>query len=138
MQLLPTLTITNAISPALVSPVLALNAAPRNLVCQANFVYGSGGTTADAYLQTSLDGGATWTDIANFHFTTSTARKIINLNAQTAVTSQVTPTDGSMTANTAQDGVLGPLFRVKYQSTGTYAGGTTLRLDISCDEVQGA
>ena len=38
---------------------------------QANFTYGSGGTTAAVWVQTSLDGGTTWVDIANFAFTTS-------------------------------------------------------------------
>ena len=136
MNLLPATTITTAISPAQVSSVIKLNGAPRNLTAQFNFTYGSGGTTADAYLQTSLDGGLTWTDIANFHVTTSSARKIINLNSQTAETTQITPTDGSMTSNTAQDGVLGPQLRVKYQSTGTYAGGTTLQIDIAADQLQ--
>lgn len=135
MNLLPATTITAAISPAVTTAALKLNAAPRNLTCQFNFTYGSGGTTADAYLQTSIDGGATWIDIANFHVTTASARKVVNLNAQTANTTQVTPTDGSMTANTAQDGVLGSQFRVKYQSSGTYAGGTILQIDIATDQL---
>lgn len=133
MIILPTTPIAAAISSAVVSGTLQLSAAPRNLTVQANFIYGSGGTTVDAYLQTSLDGGTTWTDIANFHFTTASARKIINLNSQTPETTQITPTDGSMTANTAQDGILGLMFRVKYQSSGTYAGTTTLRIDVAND-----
>jgi hypothetical protein len=136
MNILPAMAITAAISPALVSSAVKLNGAPRSLTVQANFIYGSGGTTVDAYLQTTLDGGATWCDIANFHFTTSSARKIFNLNSQTPETTQVTPTDGSMTANTAQDGVLGSQFRVKYQSSGTYGGTTTLQVDIAGDQIQ--
>ncbi len=135
MNILPATTITAAITPAALSSLVTLNAAPRNLAAQATFTYGSGGTSVDAYLQTSLDGGAIWTDIANFRFTTATARKIVNLNGQTPATAQVTPTDGAMAANTAQDGVLGPLFRIKYQSSGTYAGGTTLRIDVTTDQV---
>lgn len=135
MNILPPATITAAITTALLSSLLQLNAAPRNLTAQATFTYGSGGTTVDAYLQTSLDGGLTWADIANFHFTTASATKIINLNAQTPETTQITPTDGSITANTAQDGVLGPLFRVKYKSSGTYGGTTVLRVDVTTDQV---
>jgi hypothetical protein len=45
--------------------------APENVTVQCNFVYGSGGTSADAWLQTSLDGGTTCTDIAECGFTTS-------------------------------------------------------------------
>lgn len=129
--LLPPTTITSAISTPAVSGPMILNGAPRNLTAQATFAYGSGGTSVDAYLQVTLDNGATWTDVANFHFTTASARKVINLSAATPVTTQVTPTDGSMTSNTAQDGVLGPQFRVKYQSSGTYAGGTTVRVDVT-------
>jgi hypothetical protein len=48
----------------------------------------------------------------------------------TPVTTQYTPTDGALAANTAKDGVLGTQYRVKYSSTGTYAGNTTLNVDI--------
>lgn len=135
MQLLSTTTIAGAQSIAVAAGPVKLNAAPRNLTIQANFAYGSGGTSVDAYVQTSLDNGATWTDIAEFHFTTAAARKIVNLNAQTPQTTQVTPTDGAMSDNTAQDGVLGPLFQVKLASTGTYAGATSLRIDINGDQI---
>ncbi len=125
--------ITTAIS-ATSGGAAKLAAAPRNLAVQGNFTYGSGGTTADAYLQTSLDGGTTWIDIAQFHFTTASARFVYNLNGQTAVTAEYTALDGSLAANTSKDGILGPQFRVKYSSTGTYAGGTTLSVDISTDQ----
>ena len=134
MNLLNAIPITAAISTPLVTNSFQLPAVPRNLTAQANFVYGSGGTSVDAYLQTSLDAGKTWADIANFHFTTSSARPLINLSSVTPKTTQVTPTDGSLTANTAVDGILGALFRVKYQSSGTYAGATTLSLDVSTDQ----
>ena len=98
---------------------------PVSLTLQANFTYGSGGTSADAYVQTSLDGGSTWTDIAEFGFTTSSARKAFNLT-NAAVTSVATPGDGALTANTCVNGFLGSLYRVKYVTVGTYAGGTTL------------
>lgn len=122
-------TITAAQAAAEQGSRLRLNGTPRNLTLQANFVYGSGGTTVDAYVQSSLDGGATWTDIANFHFTTSSARRLFNLSALTPVTSQATPTDGALAANTAVDGLLAPLLRVKTVTTGTYAGGTQLLID---------
>lgn len=120
-----------------VSGQAIFNAPPRNLTIQANFAYGSGGTTADAYVQTSIDGGITWIDIAQFHFTTAAARFVFNLNSQTPVTTEYTPTDGTLTANTAADGILGRRFRVKYKSTGTYAGATSLSIDIVCDQAAG-
>lgn len=135
MQLLPPLTLTTALTAYVPTSQVALNAQPRNLTIQAALTYVSGGTTTDVYVQTTLDGGVTWTDIANFHFTTSSARKIVNLTARTPVTSQVTPGDGAMSSNTAQDGVLGPLFRTKVTTTGTYSGGTSLRVDVHSDQI---
>ena len=137
MQLLPPVTIANAIATPAVGEVVSSGFAPRNLTLQATFTYGSGGTTTDAYVQTTLDGGLTWMDIANFHFTTSSATAVINLSAATPQTSQKTPSDGALASNTAVDGVLGPRFRVKYKSSGTYAGGTTLRIDAQGVDISG-
>lgn len=88
---------------------------------QAVFTYGSGGTSIDAYVQSSLDGGSTWFDVANFHFTTSNATAGFNLQSDTSVTSQATLTNGAMSANTCQDGLLGIGLQVFWQSVGTYA-----------------
>ncbi len=117
-----------------VTPVFKLNASPRNLTVQFNFSYGSGGTSFDAWPQVSLDTGNTWADVANFHATTASLRKAINLNAQTPQTTQIALTDGTMAANTAQDGLLSAWIRVKYQSSGTYAG-TAVSVDIQSDQI---
>ena len=103
---------------------------PENAVIQAAFVYGSGGTTLKAWVQTSLDFGVTWIDIYCFSVTQTSLVNVVNLSAQTAVTTSYVPLDGTLTANTSKDGILGPMFRVKTTSTGTYAGSTTLRIDI--------
>lgn len=130
MAMLLNLPITTAISATRSAPLQVQGEmGVESITLQANFTWGSGGTTADAYVQTSLDDGVTWCDIANFHFTTASLRKFFNLSALTAVTTQGTPSDGSLTANTAVDGVLGTQYAVKYVTTGTYAGGTTLRID---------
>lgn len=105
-------------------------ALPVTMAIQCKLTYGSGGTTAVVWVQTSLDGGATWVDVANCSFTTSTARFLYNLSGLTPVTTQYTPTDGTLTANTSHDGILGSLWRTKYTSTGTYGGSTTLAVDI--------
>ena len=112
---------------------LLLTDAPRSLCVQANFTYGSGGTTLNAYLQTSLDGGVTWIDIAQFSFATASARFVYNLSSLTPVTTEYTPTDGTLSSNTAKDGILGPLFQVKLASTGTYAG-SNLRIDVVAND----
>ena len=88
---------------------------------------GVGGRTPDPVLQ----GQPEQVDVAAFGFTTSTAKKVVNLSALTPVTTLYTPTDGALTPNTVKDGVIGPLWRVKYTTAGTYAGGTRLRVDAS-------
>ena len=134
-MILANLVFTTAVTALVTSPVQLSNDHPESLLLQGNFTYGSGGTTISAWVQTSVDGGATWTDIANFSFTTSSARFLYNLSGLTPVTTEYTATDGSLTANTAKDGIIGPLLRVKYTSTGTYAGSTTLRIDATTRSV---
>ncbi len=91
------------------------------------FAYGSSGTTADAYLQTSIDGGTSWIDVANFHVTTANLNKVVNLSALTPVAS-FAPTDGSIASDQVKDGVCGRHWRVKLKSTGTYAGSSTMKV----------
>lgn len=91
---------------------------------QAKFAYGSGGTSAKAYVQTTLDNGLTWVDIASFAFTTSSATKIVNLSGLTPKTTAVTPSDGALSDDTCVDGVLGDAFRVKITSVGVYVNST--------------
>jgi len=64
------------------------------------------------------DGGTTWIDVAQCHFTTSSLRELYNLSALTAVTSAYTANDGTLTASTSKDGLLGSKVRVKYPTTG--------------------
>lgn len=127
--------ITAAVGSLTASPLgqIQLNDAPRSLVAQAVFTAGSGGSSVDAYLQTSLDNGATWVDIAQFHFTNANAAVAVNLSSLTSVTTQYTETNGSLSANTCKDGILGPLFQVQYKSSGTYVG-ANLKVDVVAQE----
>ena len=102
-----------------------------SLAAQMRLAYGSGGSTIKVYLQTSLDQGNTWQDIACFTFTTASATKSRNLSALTPKATDVAATDGALTDDTSVDGLLGDRFRVKVVSTGTYAGNTLL----SCSAV---
>lgn len=131
MRLLSTGTISTANTNLTSSVVTAQGALPSSLAIQATFAYGSGGTATDAYVQTSFDGGSTWTDIAQFHFTTSAARKLYNLSRFTAVTSAATAGDGALSSNTSVDGLLGGAYRVKWSSTGTYGAATSLVIDVA-------
>src|SRR3990167_8751690 len=123
--MLATTTITTAVTASLGGTTTIRNV--RALALQAVFVYGSGGTTATAWVQTSLDGGTTWFDIANFAFTTTTANRMYNLTAA-AVTAIATPTDGTLGDNTSLNGFLGAQFRVKLTTTGTYTGASSFKI----------
>jgi hypothetical protein len=108
---------------------------PHDICLQANFtVVGSPGSSVDAYVQTSADGGDhSWMDVANFEFTTSSAGPLLfNLSSETPITSQLVTTDGALTANTCISGLLCPLWRVRYVVVGSYAGGTSLTIDAAC------
>jgi hypothetical protein len=91
---------------------------PENLTVQCNFVYGSGGATVDAYVQMSVDGGSTWVDVAECHFTTASLRELYDISSLPSVAS----------SRTAKGGMIG--WRVEYVSTGTYADGTMLQIDL--------
>ena len=99
----------------------------ESLTLHATFVRAGGGTTAKAWVQTTLDGGVTWVDIANFAFTTTTANRAYHLTAA-AVTSIATPTDGTLADNTSVNGLLGDRFRVKLTTTGTYTGASSFTI----------
>jgi hypothetical protein len=93
---------------------------------QLNFSYGSGGTKVTAFVQTTLDQGASWIDVWCATFTTASARKVVNLSALTPKTTALTPSDGALADDTVVDGVLGDRWRLKVVSTGVYGGNTSL------------
>ena len=121
-------TITTAVTGVAGSVFTGNDGGVGGVTIQANFTYGSGGTTAKVWVQTSLDKGATWIDAGYFSFTTASARQILNLRAGTSITTAATATDGPAAA--VVDGIIGPQWRAKLTTTGTYAGGTTLAVDI--------
>jgi hypothetical protein len=125
LQLLD-LAIAGAITGQVYGPV-GLNERPDSLALFCDFAYGSGGTTVKAWVQTSLDGGLSWIDIASFAFTTTAGKRAYHLTGA-AVTSIATPSDGSLSDNTAVNGLLGAQLRVKVTTTGTYAGATGLKV----------
>ena len=103
---------------------------PANVTLRADFDYGSGGTTAVFRVQTSVDGGTTWADVANFAHATASLDRFVNLTAA-AVTTPTAFTDGTLADNTTQNGLLGYKFRVKYTTVGTYAGSTRIRIYLA-------
>lgn len=98
---------------------------------QANFSYGSGGTTCKVYLQTSFDDGITWRDVATLAFALASLNKLATINKAIVATVQTAIQDGVLADDTIVNGVLGEKFRLKIISVGTYAGVTNLRVDIA-------
>jgi hypothetical protein len=90
----------------------------------ARLAYGSGGTSCYAVVETSLDQGVTWVQIARFDFTTSGLQKVLSVSGLTPRIAAATA--GSLAADTALDGVLGDRLRATVVSTGTYAGSTVV------------
>jgi hypothetical protein len=124
--LLAPLTITTALSATAGTAVTKLFGA-KYLVVEAIFLYGSGGTTVKAYIQTSLDLGVTWFDIICFAFTTSAASKVAAVSSDiTSGAAPIAAAEATLADNTLNNGILGDRFRVKYVTTGTYAGATSL------------
>lgn len=126
--ILPATTIGAAVANQ-VSATMMIGGA-RYLTAQAKFLYGAGGTTVKAWLQTSLDGGTTWIDIMSFAFTTAAATKVSAVTANIALAAAVTPGDAALADNTILTGLLGDRVRIKYTTTGTYTGATSLAVDV--------
>jgi len=120
---------------ALTQPLAGVSLAPvvvhggvRALDLQARLdVVGSPGTSAKAWVQTSIDGGATWCDLACFAFAASSAAKTARLPG-VSLKSPAAVADGSLADDSVSDGPFGERFRVKVTSVGTYGAGTTLTL----------
>ena len=74
-------TITGAVTLQASQPT-QFQATPRAISIQANFIGGTGGSTAKVWVQSSVDGGATWFDVAIFNFTTSAGIRQYNLHRQ--------------------------------------------------------
>ncbi len=95
------------------------------LSCRAALTYGSGGTTAKAWVQTTFDRGRTWVDIMCFAFALTTATKI-SVRGVTVAAPAYQPTDATLADDLIKDGLIGEVVRVKVTTTGTYAGNTRL------------
>lgn len=95
---------------------------------EAEFAYGSGGTTCALIVQTSHDGGTIWFDIARFDFLLASRRASCNL---TGLLANAVATYAALSAEGVNNGNLGPMLRGVITSTGTYVNTTaTLRASV--------
>ncbi len=101
----------------------------KSIAFDARLEYGSSGTTIVAVIQTSLNQGSTWIDIARFDFTTSGAEKVVTLTSISRTSPLSVAALGSEGAN---DGIFGDRYRAVITSTGTYTNSTVLavRMDV--------
>lgn len=127
MLTLCALALTQPLAGVALTPVM-VHGGVRALDLQARLdVVGSPGTSVKAWVQTSIDGGATWLDLACFAFATSSAVKAARLPGA-ALKSPAAIAEGTLADDTANDGPFGERFRIKVTSAGSYGAGTTLTL----------
>lgn len=100
----------------------------RFISLEAKFVRAGGGTTCKVWVQTSLDGGVTWFDIASFAFATTTANKVhsVRLDPATPITPATVPASATLTDDTVLNGILGNMFRCLFTTTGIYTGASSI------------
>lgn len=94
-----------------------------------NFVYGSGGTNCKVMIETTLDQGTTWIEVARFLFAQASEQNVVNMSALTPVTTVYTP--AALSDDAVKDGVFGDRWRAKVTSTGTYAGNTSVSVRLN-------
>lgn len=119
--------ITTAVTGVVTSAVKFLSGV-NVLGVHCKFVYGSGGTTLKVWVQTTFDQGLTWTDIMSFAHTTASLSRfsVVNTFPSTPIPAVTALTDGTLADNTLLSGLIGHQIRLKYTSTGTYGGSSTL------------
>lgn len=116
------ISITTAVTGSTVD-IGKVPAGTKHILVHSNFTYGSGGTAAKFYLQSSADEGVTWFDVACLAHTTSSLRRIVSTTLDVDGT-LTTASDGALTDNTKLTGLCGDRLRLKYTTTGTYASTT--------------
>jgi hypothetical protein len=86
---------------------------------------GGAGTTCTVYVQTSLDQGQSWFDVAAVAFTTVAAVAVLNLSGNDHA-APAAPASLSLTPGTILDGPLGDRLQMVAITTGIYPSGTLL------------
>lgn len=124
VTLLPATTIGAAVAGQ-VGQTVPLPGRVSYLLVEAVFAYGAGGTDAKVWVQTRVKGG-TWRDVMNFAFLLAASTKWSAVHRDTALAAARTASDAALADDTILNGFLGDEIRVKYTTTGTYTGATSL------------
>jgi hypothetical protein len=83
------------------------------LVGRVKYGYTGGIGTCDVYVQTTIDGGTTWYDVAAIRGTSTAYDRMFSVTT-TPITTVYATTDGSLTADSVKDGLIGSSVRAKY------------------------
>jgi hypothetical protein len=103
----------------------------KYLTVQSKFLYGAGGTAVKVFIQTTLDGGATWINIVSHAFLLAAATKVSSVTSDVAPAAQAfAPSDSVLTDDAIIQGVIGSRIRAKVVSTGTYSGATSIDVRV--------
>lgn len=118
-----------AVTASAGSPVMGLHGM-RHIALEAKFVRAAGGTTCKVWVQTTLDDGETWFDVACFAFATTTANKLhaVRVDPATPMTPATVPASATLTDDTVLDGILGSGLRTLMTTTGTYTGASSIEI----------
>lgn len=117
---LAVLGITTALTAQVQTPIDDLDGVTA-VTIECAFQYGSGGTSLSALVQTSLDEGITWRDVARFDFTTVSDVRYSNLSG---LTPKVNVAYVALASAGVIDGLLGDQLRAVITSVGTYVNTT--------------
>lgn len=96
----------------------------------------AGGTSIDAFLQTSFDDGITWRDVANLQVLAADVVKVAAINKYIAAAVLTAASDGALAINTIVNGVFGSRWRVRLIIAGAYAADNIYRLHVSGQKVR--
>lgn len=99
-----------------------------NLVADFDVGTAGSGATVGVTVQTRFGSGGDWIDIAQFDFTTASAKKVANLSG---LISKAVTADPALSAEGVVDGVLGDRLRAIVTSTGTYGANCNITVTAS-------
>jgi hypothetical protein len=107
------------------TPITSL-AGLNALSLQVRLAGGTGGSKINVYVQTSLDQGQSWFDIANIAFANTPGVEVVNLSGLDKLTTPTAPVYLQLADNTVLDGPIGDRLQAVVVSTGTYTGNTLI------------
>lgn len=104
---------------------------------QAFLQFGTaGGTSIDAFLQTTFDDGLTWQDVANLQVLAANVKRVAAVNKYIAAAAGLVASDGALAVNTVVNGLFGIKWRVKLVVVGAYHIDNIYRLHVDAQKVR--